>query len=78
LPDFFWRGGTPERSGVLPFLQGFFEKSGAQSLVFCGQSVVKRMVKDGFRNAVFQGRKFCKFSKFIFGRRNLHVCHNTA
>jgi hypothetical protein len=45
LPEFFWCGGTPERSGVLPFLQGFFEKRGCSGWIFCEQSVVERLVK---------------------------------
>jgi hypothetical protein len=67
LPDFFWRGGTPERSGVLPFLQGFFGKSGCSGWFFCGQGVVKRMVKMVSNNAVFGGRKFAVFESLFFG-----------
>jgi hypothetical protein len=61
LPDFFWRGGTPERSGVLPFLQGFFEKGGCSRWIFCGQSVVNWLVKMVSKMSCFGGRKFCSF-----------------
>jgi hypothetical protein len=42
-------------------------------MVFCGQSVVKRMVKDGFRNAVFQaGENFANFSS-LFSRGGIYT-----
>jgi hypothetical protein len=49
-------------------LQGVFEKTWCSAWLFCGEFVVKCVVKAGGLTVTLQSRKFSTFFKFIFGR----------
>src|SRR5579871_630076 len=49
--------------------QGFFEKTGCRTWLFCGQRVVQCVAKPDNGCTFLGERKFCKFFRFIFAGR---------
>jgi hypothetical protein len=69
LPDFFWCGGTPERSGVLPFLQAFLNgvaEKWAAAAAFLWTEHGEITGKGGLWNTVFRGAEIMQIFEIYF------------